>query len=269
MFRFIRSRLGIFTISLAVIVLLIFFYYCGLLRPLENLVLCGLNFLERTVGRSIDRVVNFFGVITTIRELHNENKKLTEENQNLLLENIKLKELREENRFLRDQLNLAEKRGISGIGAEVVSRNPDSLVQSIRINKGEKDGVRVGAPVVFGEGFLVGRVIESYQNNAKVLLITDQNSVVNAVIVGSRASGNIYGQHGLGLVMDLIPQTEVVQVGNEVVTSGISDDLPEGLAIGAVVKVESSANELFQRAQVKPFVNFSKLEYVLVISGEE
>lgn len=266
MFHFIRSRKGIFLISLAVILLLIFLSHLKLLRPVANLIFIGFKPPERIISRGTDKVVNFFDIITSIRDLHQENNKLKEENHKLLLENIRLKELKEENLFLRDQLNLKEEKGIIGIGAQVTSHNPDSLIQSIKIDKGTAQGVVVGAPVVFGEGFLIGRVIESYYNTAKVLLITDKNSVVNAMIVDSRATGNISGQHGLGLVMDLIPQTEVVKIGDEVITSGLSGELPKGLVIGEVIKVESAQSQLFQQAQVKPYVNFSQLEYVLVIT---
>jgi len=269
MFRFFSSKFGMFVFFLAVIILLIFLHYLKVLRPVENLIFICSQSVERSAYKVSNKVSGFFNLIISIRNLSEENGVLLSENQRLLLENTKLKEAREENRFLRELLDLKEESGISGLPAEVIGRNPDSLVQSIKIDQGKSVGVEEGASVIAGGGFLVGRVIESYYNTAKVLLITDQNSVINVLVSGSRANGNISGQHGLGLLMDMIPQTEVVNVGDEVITSGVDDELPKGLIVGEVVRVESSANQLFQKAQVKPYINFAKLEHVLVIGTIE
>lgn len=214
----------------------------------------------------VQRLANFFTLLTSIRELAHDNEELAAQRESLLLEQVKLREIEEENKTLRAQLKLKEEGGLTGVLANVILRNPDNLVQSIMLDKGAEDGVTPKAAVIYNEGFLVGRVTEVSRHTAKVLLITDQNSVINALIAESRASGNISGKHGLGLFMDMIPQTEVVNVGDQVITSSLSGELPKGLLVGEVVSVQSSANQLFQKAQVRPYVNFSKLERVVVIT---
>ncbi|MFA4880480.1 MAG: rod shape-determining protein MreC [Candidatus Doudnabacteria bacterium] len=264
--RFFRSKSGIILLAMGVITLLIFLHYVKVLRPVENAIFVVTAPVERAAFKTVNKIDNFFHLLTAIRDLARENQDLSGENYRLIAENVRLKEIEKENAFLRDQLKFKEKGGVRGIDADVVGRNPDNLIQSLKINRGAQDNVRVGAPVIFGEGFLVGKVIEVFSKTATVLLITDQNSVVNALIIDSRASGNIYGQHGLGLTMEMIPQNEIVQVGDTVITSGLSGELPKGLVIGEIVKVESNSGELFQKAQVRSYVNFSKLEKVLVVT---
>jgi len=266
MLRFFRTKKGNFIIAAAVLILLIFLHYLNIIRPIENAIIYASNQTISFLTRKANQVVGFFSLITSIRDLNRENEKLRAEKDRLLLENAQLKELGTENESLRAQLDLQAERGISGVLAEIIMRNPDSISQSIVINKGEADGIKANAPVVYAEGMLVGRVIEVSAHSAKVLLITDQNSVISALVSESRASGNITGQHGLGLFMDLIPQTDVVNIGDEVITSGFAGELPKGFLIGEVIEVQSSANQLFQKAQIRPYVNFSKLERVLVIT---
>ncbi len=265
MFRFLRSKRGLFILSIAVIVLLIFLHYFQILKPLENGILWSGRGVLHICTNSVERIANFFTLLTSIRDLAQQNEALATQRDRLLLEQVKLREIEEENKTLRAQLKLQQDQGLEGILANVILRNPDNLVQSIMIDQGATEGVAPKAAVIYDAGFLVGRVTEVSSHTAKVLLITDQNSVINALIAESRASGNISGKHGLGLFMDLIPQTEVVNVGDQVITSGLSGDFPKGFLIGEVVSVQSSANQLFQKAQVRPYVNFSKLERVVVI----
>jgi len=266
MFHFFRSALGRFALAMGVIILLIFLHFIRFLHPVENLVLIATRPAEKLFSQGFDRADNFFRLLISIRDLSRENKNLRAENDRLLAENVNLQEIKNENIFLREQLGLKEKMGITGISAEVIGRNSDNLIQSIKINRGEAQGIKLGAAVVFGKEFLVGRVIEVFYNTANVLLITDQNSVVNGLTADGRVSGNVRGQHGLGIAMEMIPQTENVKIGEAVLSSGLSEDFPKGLLIGEVVKVETKSGELFQKAQLRPFANLAKLERVLVIA---
>ncbi len=264
--RFFRFRISRILLAMGVITLLIFLHYLRILRPAENIIFIITTPIEKTAFKVVNKVDNFFHLLTAIRNLAKENADLDQENYRLIAENAKLKEMENENAFLRDQLKFQEKKGVKGIDADVIGRNPDNLIQSLKINRGSEDNIKIGAPVIFGEGFLVGKVVEVFSKTATVLLITDQNSVVNALIADSRANGNIYGQHGLGLTMEMIPQDEIVKAGDVVITSGLSGELPKGLVIGEIVKVESNSGDLFQKAQVRPYVNFSKLEKVWVVT---
>ena len=123
-------------------------------------------------------------------------------------------------------------------------------------------------PVVTERG-LVGHIHKVGANWAKVLLIIDPSSSVAALVQSSRAPGLVSGRLGQDLVMDYIPQEETVSVGDVILTSGMSGNYPKSLLIGQVLEVEQRDIDPFQRAIVRPSVNFEKLETVLVITTFE
>ena len=121
-------------------------------------------------------------------------------------------------------------------------------------------------PVVTPAG-LAGRVTEVGTHWARVLLLTDPSSSVNAVVQSTRATGIIQGQ-GQGsdlLVMRYLPLGEAVKEGDLILTSGIGGAFPKRLVIGQVVKVNQRPTDLFTEAIVRPSVDFARLDYVLVM----
>jgi rod shape-determining protein MreC len=121
-------------------------------------------------------------------------------------------------------------------------------------------------PVVTERG-LVGRITDVYSSGSRVLLITDSNSSVNAILQNSRLRGIVSGRAGQSPVMDYLPQDKPVSVGDIVVTSGEGGNFPAGIPVGQVVEVERNDVEMFQRAIVRTTVDFSTLEDVLVVTN--
>ncbi|TET54907.1 MAG: rod shape-determining protein MreC, partial [Anaerolineales bacterium] len=118
---------------------------------------------------------------------------------------------------------------------------------------------------------LVGRVSPVCPRTARVRLLTDVSSAIDALLQTSRLTGLIVGAaespSGIGLRMEWIPQDDEVDVGGIVLTSGLGGLLPKGLVIGQTTAVERTDYELFQTAQVRPAVDFTRLETVLVITS--
>ena len=135
------------------------------------------------------------------------------------------------------------------------------------INVGENRGIAKDMPGIIGEGLLVGRVTEIGLNTATILLLSDRQSVVNAIVQDTRASGIVRGRHGLELLMDSIPQNEEIVNGQSIVTSGLGGGFPSGLLIVEIKEVHESSNELFKEARLLPAVNFDRLEIVFVLTG--
>jgi rod shape-determining protein MreC len=123
-------------------------------------------------------------------------------------------------------------------------------------------------PVVTELG-LVGRVTDVYRSASRVLLITDSNSSVNAILQNARLRGILRGRVDLNPVMDYLPQDEPVAVGDIVVTSGETGYFPKGVPVGQVIEVERNDVEMFQRAIVRTTVDFNTLETVLVVTNFE
>lgn len=121
-------------------------------------------------------------------------------------------------------------------------------------------------PVVNEQG-LVGRISEVNESTSKVLLITDADSTVNAILQSSRLTGVITGRPGADPVMGFIPQGSEVSVGEIVLTSGMGGNFPKGIPIGQVVEVRQRDFEVFQEATVRPTVDFGRLEMVMIITN--
>jgi rod shape-determining protein MreC len=99
--------------------------------------------------------------------------------------------------------------------------------------------------------------------------MTDTSSSVNVLIQSSRATGIVEGKADGGLVMKYIPQPVTVNVGDIILTSGLGAAFPKRLVIGQVTAIHKQDIELFQRAEIKPTVDFDRLEIVLVLTNFE
>ncbi len=115
---------------------------------------------------------------------------------------------------------------------------------------------------------VVGKLITVSPDASRVLLINDHNSAVDAFDQRSRARGIIAGVVEDGLIMKYVDRTEDVKAGDVVITSGMDGIFPRGLLVGEVVKVSQEGPGLFLNVQVKPAVDFRKLEQVLVLTQQ-
>jgi rod shape-determining protein MreC len=116
---------------------------------------------------------------------------------------------------------------------------------------------------------VVGRLVAVSQHYAKVLLIIDQNSAVDGMIQRSREKGIVKGLTEKICKLDYVVKTGDVVVGDTVITSGMGRVFPKGLPVGEVREVTSSPGELFKDIKIRPMVDFSKLEELLVILMED
>ncbi len=260
-----RKPAQIFTISIIIIIALIVFHQLGWLKSAEGIALRGLSPIGGFFYKVGKRTADFFGLIGSIRDLERQNLELQEKVNQLIVENAKLKEVERENELLRKQLDFVKSSEHKLLSAFIVAFDPSGLFQLITINRGEKDGVRQGMPVVVSGGILVGKVKETTSTTSQVLLITDSSSSISGLIQESQATGVVKGEMKLGLVMDMIPQDAEVKNGDRVLTSSLGGEFPEGLVIGQVEEVQRREGELFQKARIKPACDFRELEIVSVI----
>jgi rod shape-determining protein MreC len=242
----------------------------GQLQPIEGLAVDLAVPLQQGLSRFGDRVARVIETARQLESLQRENEELRDLVDQLMIENVRLSEAAAENEVLRQQLNFKRNnpsfdiRSADVIG-RVIGRDPSNILQVLIIDVGTRDGVTPGMPVVTAQG-LVGHVTEVSDRSARVLLITDASSSVNALLQRSRATGVVQGQIGGNLVMRYIAQGEDVQVNDIVLTSGLGGNYPKRLVIGQVTAVHQRDIDLFQEAEVKPTVNFGRLEVVMVIT---
>lgn len=223
--------------------------------------------VEAAVGYPIQAIGGIFENVHGMAELRQENERLRAEVDRLQQETVLLPELQRENQLLREQLDLRRARpSYQYASGRIIGYDPDPLVKSIIINLGTRDGIADGMTVVTAQG-LVGRVLRTNPNTAKVLLITDVSSSINGLVQSTRARGVVNGSPTGRLVMRYIGQSEVVHTGDRVVTSGLGGNFPPGILIGSVIDVRQRDVEMFQEARLEPAVDVNRLEVVLVVTN--
>ena len=168
------------------------------------------------------------------------------------------------NSRLRDLLNFQKAPTHRVVAAEVIAKDPSGWFKTVIIDKGSSDGLQKGLPVVLPTG-IVGQVIEVSGHYAKVMIITDRNSAVDALVQRSRARGIIKGASADLSQFEFVLRKHDVQIGDTVIASGLDGVYPKGLRIGRVSGLSERSSDIFYEITVTPFVDFEKLEEVLVI----
>lgn len=208
-------------------------------------------------------------LISELKQLIKENSRLKQENQDLLLKVSSLAEVVQENKLLREQLQLKPAVQSKMTLAQIVGFSPENLGQHLLIDKGKKDGVKENQAVIFAGGFLIGKIMETQDYSSQVLLLVDSRSSVFSLTQETRIGGVVKGDHGVGLIMEIIPQQKQVREGEIVISSGIDGYLAKGLIIGQVEAKISLESEALQRFKIKPAINYKEIESVFVVLGNE
>ena len=168
------------------------------------------------------------------------------------------------NRRMRSLLAFQQTMDRKVIAAEVIGKDPSPWFKTLIIDKGSKDGLGKGLPVVIPEG-VVGQITEVAAGYAKVLLIIDQNNAVDALVQRTRARGIVTGETTGRCRFKYVLRKHDVEVGDVLISSGLDGVFPKGLRVGAVTGVMRRNSGIFQEVSVMPFVNFEQLEEVLIV----
>ncbi|MDP8228674.1 MAG: rod shape-determining protein MreC [Candidatus Electryoneaceae bacterium] len=169
-----------------------------------------------------------------------------------------------ENEHLRCMLGFKERTQYELITAEVIGTSLDPGVRGILINCGEVDGVMDNQAVILPEG-IVGRVYRTGKHSASVQLILDHNIGVAGRLLRSRESGIVHSSSQNYLMLDGIPITASMEVGDTVVTSGLDGVFPPGVPIGTTANVNPASNGWLWNVEVTPMVKFGRLEQVFLV----
>jgi rod shape-determining protein MreC len=274
-----RNRTTLIATFVILAILALILHQLGQLQPLEDIALGVLQPLFRGalgVSQGAQDLTGGFGDVTALREqIHQLQSQVNE----LAINSVRVRELENENALLRQQLSYKQSNpDFDLVGAAVLERNPDvarvvgedptNLTRYIIVDQGSAEGIKVGMPVATPQG-LVGRVTAVGTHWAKALLITDPSSSVNAVVQSTRATGVVQGETGNlvtnELIIKYVPQGEAIQVGDLILTSGLGGSFPKRIVIGQVTEVRKHDIDLFQEATIRPTVDFTRLEFVLIL----
>lgn len=192
------------------------------------------------------------------------NRRLSAETDLLKRKLADTEEARLENDRLRELLGFKKTTSYKVVAAAVIGRCPSSWSSSLIIDKGAGSGIRKGYVCVSFLG-LIGRVVEVSSSTSKVMLINDPNLCVSALIQRSRQEGLICGSLSGVLMMKYLTKESDVQVSDTIVTSGLTDTFPKGIVVGTVTGVREEMSGMSRYAVVRPAVDLSTVEEVLVI----
>ncbi|MFN0061279.1 MAG: rod shape-determining protein MreC [Myxococcaceae bacterium] len=239
-----------------------------------------LNFFDRAVlslsawvqGALVSGVDGLTGVgsgYVSLRGVREENLRLREEVVQLRAGAQSVDELRAENERLRKLVAYSEThRGVKVV-ARVVGVNPVPTLLSLRINRGEADGVAKRLPVMTIDGVL-GQVLRTTRTTADVLLLHDPNSRLGGRLQTSRSRVTVTGTgEPRTLRLENLLRTDPVEAGELVVTSGADGVFPGGLTVGKVISVDRQNVSMFQDAVIEPAVDPKRVEEVFVLVTPE
>ena len=213
-----------------------------------------LDALSRPIGAA-DSVVDWARGIVS---MYQENVRLTRENERLLQwQQIALK-LTADNGELRGLLKSVPDNAVSYVTARVIANSGGGYVRTVMVNGGADRGLARGQAAITGDG-LVGRLTEVGRRAARVLLITDLNSRIPVVIESSHASAVLAGDNSGRPRLLYVSEPNTLKIGDRILTSGDGGIFPPGLPVGVVAALGPG------EARVEPYVDLSRLGYVLIV----
>jgi len=210
---------------------------------------------------------HFWSNYVSLLQVQKENQELRQSLDLLTEQNIYTQELVLENARLRKLLLLKEQSSAKHISAEIIGRDAIGWFKTVLINKGKNDAIQKNQAVITHQG-IVGRCIEVADSSSKVLLITDINSSVDALVQRTRSRGIVEGKGSSLCELSFISSADDVKEGDLVVTTGLCGVFPKGLSIGTVSRVEKTTLGLFHYVEVQPSINLNKLEEVSILLPE-
>jgi rod shape-determining protein MreC len=202
------------------------------------------------------------------KSVRRENEQLRGENEQLRVDALQAAETRAENARLRRLLVLRDRLPLATVAGEVIGREAGGWVRSLTVNRGRGDGIAQQTPVIVPEG-LVGRVVQVHRGAAVIQLLNDPASTVGAVVQRTRTAGLVEGDAGGAVRFKFMARDGAsVTPGDLVVTSGLGTLFPKGLPVGRVARIEDKGSALFHFAVLAPVVDFSRVEEVLLVTGQ-
>lgn len=265
MIAFIKRYRLLLSILITFIVALLFLFQSGRktetsIQTVAQTVAYPIQFV---VHHSVSFVTDVINSYLNLVRLHEENEALKNQIASLQEEVAGLIEESIQYHRLKIQLEFAEQNPDRKVFAEVIGESIDNFHQVLFINRGTQHGIKRNFAVILKEG-VVGRIQSVTPFQSSVQLVLDHRSRFPAIIQRTRAKGIVYGTHS-GLELRRINLRSDIQVGDRVVTNGLSGLYSKGLLVGIVSAIDHEEHELLKTAQLTPVVDFNKIENVFVI----
>ena len=224
-----------------------------------------------TIFAPVPKGVNLVGSQTAdmyhgyldMRHAVNENLDLHHKVDQLTTENLRLRQSEGDLSRLRSLLGYSEQFTVPTTMAHAIMMDTSGRFKSIILDRGSNSGIDVDDAVVNANG-LLGRVVLTTKDMAKVQLVSDSNASVGVLIERTRRQGVLRGDGASGAQLYDIPSLADVQPGDTVLTAGIDGIYPKGIPAGVIVRAEKG-QDLFKSIIVKPLVDFGSIEEVIIL----
>lgn len=214
--------------------------------------------LTDAVNIPIDYVTGHVARINAIWDVQKNNEQLAMENQRLMEWFQTANRLDAENKALRDLLNMKEDDAVTYHSAKVISDSATQYSHTILVKLGENDGLTKGQGVLSFEG-LIGRVIDTGAETSRVLLMSDVNSRIPVTVEGTNDRAILAGTNNGDPILDHLPETHGIKVGQKIITSGHGGVFPYGVPVG-----ETYLNDDGLLA-VKPYADANRANHVQIV----
>jgi rod shape-determining protein MreC len=231
---------------------------------IERSVNSSLAPLQKPVSQGGGFFVRIWNDYIALVDLKRENTRIREDIKQLNSSLNAANEAVRENERLVRLLNFRKTLKESTVAAMVIGEDVTPWFRSLTIDRGSADGIREGQPVLASDG-VVGQTIKVTPHSSRVLLLTDHASGIAAMVQRSRARGVVKGRGDNLCSLEFAMRGEDVQVGDQVISSGIGGIFTKGLPIGEVTMVKKGEYGIFQTVTIRPVVSVGHLEEVLVL----
>ena len=222
--------------------------------------------MQAVVSSARDGVRGVWDGYISVLGAHRENEQLRDRVAQLEQQTVRLGELERENARLSELLDFRARLEGTVYSARVIGRDPLPWFRTLTLDRGERDGVRRGMAVLAPQG-VVGQISTVSRTAAQVLVLTDTNSGIDALVQRTRARGIVQGDLEAGCYMKYLRRAEDVVVGDQVVTSGLDGIFPKGIIVGEVTDVGLRNRGLLQGAVVQPSAPLDRIEEVVIVDA--
>lgn len=234
--------------------------------PLAAVLLEGMRPLQAAVTAGVQSLTGVWRGYIALVGVRMENARLRQRILELEQQATRLAEVEETDKRLGELLRFRSTLDRDTVAAQIIGQDPLPWFGTVTINKGTADGVRKNMAVLSPFG-VVGQIMATSSHAARVLLLTDHNSGIDALVQRSRARGIVEGALDGGCVMKYLKRGEDVEIGDRIVTSGFDGIFPKGILVGEVTHVTRGNRGLLQVADVMPSAPLDRMEEVLVVAG--
>jgi len=238
--------------------------FTGLGSTVKNFFYLISSPIQESFWKAGDVTSDFLAGIFQAENLKKEVDELYLKSRSLIAEIAELKELETENQAMREALNLGLEKKMKLNLSRLISKDISGEV--LLINKGKKDGMMKGYPVITPQKLLLGRITEVYDNFSEVMLITNEDSSFDAKILDKDVYGAVKGKGDSGLYIDLVPKDKELSAGDIIVTATLGGDFPAGIVVGSIKEVKKSDIEPFQTAEIISAFDLKTVDAVFVIT---